>query len=100
MTIPIHNEHTSREEDSKAAILFAARGCFALRGIFAVNMSHTQKATRTSPRVIHQFFSKKKELPLELTLQDLGLMAVSLNAAGPAESIAQAFNQPEVLQGS
>lgn len=54
MNIPIHNEHTSREEDNKAAILFAARGYFALNGIFAANMLYTQKATRTSPRVIHQ----------------------------------------------
>jgi hypothetical protein len=54
MTIPIHNEHTSCEEDNKAAILFAARGYFALKGIFAANMLYTQKATRTSPGVIHQ----------------------------------------------
>lgn len=100
MTIPIHNEHTSREEDYKAAILFAARGYFALKGIFAANMLHTQKASRTSPRVIHQFFSKKKNLPLEINLQNLGLTAVSLNAADSPESIAQAFNQPEVLQSS
>lgn len=100
MTIPIHNEHTSREEDNKAAILFAVRGCFTPKGFFVTSMPDTQKAARTSQRDIQDYFSNKKELPLDLARQNLGFKAVRLNATESAESIAQAFNQPEVLQGS
>jgi len=100
MTIPIHNEHTSREEDNKAVRLFAVRGCYTPKGFFVTSMSGTRKAARTSQSDIQDYFFNKKELPLGLTRQNLVFMAVSLNATESAESIAQSFNQPEVLQGS
>lgn len=98
MTIPIHNKHSSREEDHKAAILFADRSCFTQKGFFATSMSDIHKAARTSPWVIHEYFFNKKELPLEITRQNLGVMAVKVDDIFDVLKTRESLSLKEILK--
>ncbi|NBY68814.1 MAG: hypothetical protein EBQ58_08325 [Betaproteobacteria bacterium] len=98
MTIPIHNEHSSREDDHKAAILFAARGCFAQKRFFATSVSDIQKAARTSPWVNHEYFFNKKELPLDITRQNLGVIAFKVDDIFDVIKTRESFSLKEILK--
>jgi len=60
---------------TEAAILMAARLCFAKKGFFETNMADIELASNTSRGVLYHHFKSKEEMIQRITQENLGAVA-------------------------
>lgn len=69
-----------KAQASKAAIVSAARGCFAAKGLFDASMDDIQTAANISRGSLYYHFKSKDEIIQTVIEQNLGLMASRIEA--------------------
>lgn len=70
----------SKAQASKAAIVAAARSCFAAKGLFDASMDDIQNAANISRGSLYYHFKSKDEIIKTVIEQNLGLMASRVEA--------------------
>ena len=70
-----HLPKGSKAQASKTAIVVAARGCFAAKGLFDSSMQDIQTAAGISRGALYYHFKSKDEIIKTVIEQNLGLMA-------------------------
>lgn len=64
---------------NKAAIVMAARGCFAAKGLFDASMDDIQNAANTSRGSLYYHFKSKEEILQTVIDENLGALVIRIN---------------------